>query len=806
MLVPLSWLRDFVAIDDDVDSLVDTCNALGLVVEGVNYVGGGVKDVVVAKVLEVDRIEGADKIRRIVVDHGEGPVQVVCGAWNFEAGATVAFAPVGAVLPGDFAIGKRKMKGVESNGMICSERELELGDEGGGIMVLDDSLVPGTKLADALGIEPDVVLDLAIEGNRPDALCVIGIARDLAAKLGLPFTEPVAAMTLPDASADGPLVSVEAPAMCPIFTATRLDGVTIGPSPEWMQRRLTLAGMRPISNIVDISNYVMLEHGQPTHPYDGDRLPGGGFVVRTAEPGEQLLTLDGEMRTLGVGGEDCVIADANGVGVGIAGVMGGGTSEIEDSTTNVVLEAAWFDPMAIARTSKRLGLRSEASARFEKGVDAGNVDRAVARFCALAVEYAGATITRRTAWTSDEYAPQPAVITMRTARVNALLGTQLSATEMDGYLTAIGFVVERTDDEVARVTAPSWRPDATIEESLAEEIARHYGYESVARELRTSPGTSGGLTRRQRERRLIRDVLCGLSINEAMTSPLLGPGDHAAAGLPEHDLIKADRPLALEESILRTSLLPGLLRSISHNVRHRAKEVWLYEVGPVWERPHEPPADPSVINRLVTGPEGGLPHETERVAVALWPADAYAAVDAWLVLADALRLQKPGVANPRDEFPGLHPTRTGAVTVDGSAIGVVGEVDPAVLDGLGIEGRVAWLDVDLAALHAAPRRSSTALDVSRFPSSDIDLAFVVPDDVAAGDVLATLRDVAGALLVTAELFDVYRGNGVPEGSRSLAFSLRFCALDRTLTDNEVGERRAAVIAAVEKAHKATLRG
>jgi phenylalanyl-tRNA synthetase beta chain len=806
VLVPVSWLRDFAPIGDDTDALVDTCNALGLVVEGVAYVGAGIKDVVVAKVLEVDLIEGADKIRRVVVDHGAGPVQVVCGAWNFEAGATIAFAPVGAVLPGDFAIGKRKMKGVESNGMICSSRELELGEDHTGIMVLDDALVPGTPLADALGIEPDVVLDLAIEGNRPDALSIVGIARDLAAKLNLPFTEPAPAMELRGPSPDGPLVSVEAPAMCPIFTATRLEGVTIGPSPEWMQRRLTLAGMRPISNVVDISNYVMLEYGQPTHPYDGDRLPGGGFVIRQAEPGEQLLTLDGETRTLGVGGEDCVIADANGVGVGIAGIMGGGTSEIEDGTTNVVLEAAWFDPMAIARTSKRLGLRSEASARFEKGVDAGNVERAVARFCALAVEYAGATVGPRTAWVSDEYAPRPAVIGLRTARVNALLGADLTAAQMDGYLRAIGFTVARTSDDVAEVTAPSWRPDATIEEALVEEIARHYGYESVARVLRTSPGTSGGLTPQQRARRVLRDVLCGLGINEAMTSPLLGPGDHAAAGLPEADLIKADRPLALEESILRTSLLPGLLRSISHNVRHRATEVWLYEVGAVWARPDTEPADPSVINRHVTGPEGGLPHETERVAVALWPADAYGAVDVWTVLADSFRLEKPAVATAGGVIAGLHPTRTGIVTVDGSEVGVVGEVDPEVVAGLGIDGRVAWLDVDLAALYAAPRRSPTAVEVSRFPSSDIDLAFVVADEVAAGDVLRTLRDAAGDLLVNADLFDVYRGSGVPEGSRSLAFTLRFCALDHTLTDAEVGERRAAVIAAVEKTHRATLRG
>lgn len=804
MLVPVSWLRDFAPFGDDIDHLVDTCNALGLVVEGVEYVGSGIKDVVVAKVLEVDSIEGADKIRRVIVEHGHGPTQVVCGAKNFEAGATVAFAPVGAVLPGDFAIGKRKMKGVESNGMICSAAELEIGEDGQGIMILDDSLAPGTPLAEALGIKSDVVLDLAIEGNRPDALCMLGVARDLAAKLNLPFSEPALAMELPAPSDDGPTVSVEAPSLCPIFTATRLENVTIGPSPEWMARRLALAGMRPINNIVDISNYVMLELGQPTHPYDAQRLPGAGFIVRKADPGEQLETLDGEVRTLGRG-EDCVIGDGNAVGVGIAGIMGGGSSEIHDGTTSVILEAAWFDPMAIARTSKRLGLRSEASARFEKGVDAGSVERSVARFCQLATEYAGATIGTRTAWRSPDLAPRPVTQTLRTDRLNALLGTHLDDASIDGYLGAIGFAVDRSQAGIAKVTSPSWRPDVNIEEALIEEVARHYGYEEVPRTLRSSSKGGGGLTRRQKERRLIREVLCGQSINEAMTSPLLGPGDHARVGLSEDGVITADKPLVVEESVLRGSLLPGLLRSVSHNVRHRATDVRLFEIGPTWQRPSAAPAELDKIDRHVTGPAGGLPHESDRLAVAIWPADAYAAADVWTVLANALRLQKPGLAAVLSPEDGLHPTRTALATVDGNGIGVIGEVDPGVLEELGIEGRVAWLDLDVSALQASPRRSPIAIDVSRFPSSDIDLAFVVPDDVAAGDVLATLQGTAGDLLVASELFDVYRGTGVPEGSRSLAFRLRFCSLDHTLTDSEVGERRAACISAVERVHGASLR-
>ena len=803
MLVPLSWLRDFAPFGDDVDALVDTANELGFVVEGVQKVGGGIGDVVVARVLEVGAIEGADRIRRVRVDAGApDPTPVVCGAWNFEAGDTVAFAPVGSVLPGDFAIGKRKMKGVESHGMICSARELELGTDAEGIMLLDGALIPGTPLVEALGIVPDTVLDLAIEGNRPDALCIAGIARDMAARLGLPFELAEPAVTLPGAGDAGPSVRVDAPDLCPVFTATLLTGVTIGPSPSWLATRLTLAGMRPLNTAVDISNYVMLELGQPTHPYDAHRLPGGGLSVRRAEPGEQLTTLDGETRTLGAG-DDCVIGDAHGAAVGIGAIMGGGSSEIHDGTMSIVLEAAWFDPMAIARTSKRLGLRSEASIRFEKGVDVAGVERAVARYCELAVALCGATVGPRTTWSSEEHAPRPATLTMRTERVNGLLGTDLSPETIDGYLTAIGFTVTRESAERAVVTAPSWRPDVTIEEALIEEIARHHGYGNIEHAVPTAPRV-GGLTARQRELRFVRDVLCGLGIHEAMSSPLLGPGDHARAGLPESDRIVADRPLALEESVLRGSLLPGLLRSIALNVGRRASETRLFEVGKVWDPSLDAPA-PEEPDRRAVGAAAGLPVESERIAVVLWPAEATDATAVWDLLSDALRVESPAVT--RDDAPaGLHPTRVAVARAGSAVVGVLGEVDPAVVEAWGIEGRVAWLDLDATALHLAERRPEKTVDVSRFPSSDIDLAFVVGEDVSAADIGATLRSAAGPLLTDLALFDVYRGHGVGEGGRSLAYRLRFCALDRTLTDAEVGERRAAAIKAVESGHGATLRG
>ncbi|MBA3653384.1 MAG: phenylalanine--tRNA ligase subunit beta, partial [Actinobacteria bacterium] len=620
MKTPVSWLRDFAPLPDDVQLLVDTCNELGFIVDGVDRVGEGLVDVVTARVTEIAAIEGADRIRRVVVDTGNGgATEVVCGAWNFRAGDNVAFIPAGGTLPGGMAITQRKMRGVTSNGMICSAAELELGDDADGILVLAPDEAPGRPLTEALGIEPDVVLDLDIETNRPDALSMAGVARDLAAKLGLPFALPEPPAV--SAGGDPPVLHVESADLCARFTATVLTGITVGPSPAWMARRLKLAGMRAINNLVDISNYVMLELGQPTHPYDLDRLPGRGMSIRRARPGEMLVTLDGTERRLG-DGDDCLICDAESTPVGIAGVMGGASSEISDATTTALLEAAWFSPMAIARTSKRIGLRSEASARFERGVDHAGVDRAVARFVQLAVELAGAAVAGAADFRDDAHLPTAARVRVRTRRVNELLGTQLGDDEIRAYLEPIGFHAEPVEPGIHDVDVPSYRPDVNAGEiNVIEEIARHHGYERITKTV--PAGTRvGGLTPYQRERRAVRDVLAGAGVDEAMTSLLIGQGDHAKAGLPE-DGIEADRPMLREESVLRTSLLPGLLRSVAFNASFRNPDVALFEVGHVFRRP--PQSQP-------------LPDEREHVAVVLAGRDAADATHTLHTLLGALRI------------------------------------------------------------------------------------------------------------------------------------------------------------------------
>lgn len=785
MRAPLSWLREFAPFEGEARDLAVALDELGLVVDAIDVVGEGLGTITVARVLERRPHPDADKVQLVDVDAGTGDaLQVVCGAFNFETGDLVPLAPVGAVLPGGMEIGRRKLRGEWSNGMLCSGRELGLSDDHAGILVLPAGLTPGTALDEALGIRPDVVFELDITANRPDAMSVAGVARDLAARFKLPFTLPGADIAESDADVHQlASVSVDAPDLCPRFTARALQDVVIRPSPDWVSSRIALAGMRPINNVVDASNYVMLELGQPTHPYDLDLLPGRGLLVRRASPEETLVTLDGVERHLHE--DDCLICDAEGTPVGIGGVMGGASSEISETTSNVLLEAAHFTPMVIARTSKRLGLRTEASARFERGCDPEGIGRAVTRFCELlsGASVAKGMIDERSGTTAR------APIRVRTARVNALLGTALTDEEITGFLEPIGFEASPAGDGVFDVTVPTFRPDATGEVDVVEEVGRHYGYSHIPRTVRRSAQV-GRLTPYQQERRRVRLLLVGQGASEAIGSPLVGPGDHERAGLPP-GVIEAENPVSVDESILRTSLAPNLLRSLAFNAGHRNPGVRLFEIGHVFN----PPDD---------GDQ--LPVEVEELAVALaWDGDdAFSARHLWDRLCDALRLDGVSLAN--GSVPGLHPTRTARIVSDGAVIGAVGEVDPEITAAYGLDRTVGWMRCDLERLHSVRRRPEAATPVSRFPSSDIDLAFVVADEIPAEAVEATVVGSAGDLLVDVRLFDVYRGEATGEQSRSLAYRLRFCALDRTLTDEEVGESRQRVIEAVEAAHGARLRG
>ena len=794
MNVLLSWLNDFAPFGDDADAVAAQLSQLGMAVETVTHVGAPIAGVVVARVLARAPHPNADRIGLVFVDGGDGQrLQVCCGAFNMQPGDLVPLATIGTTMPDGRAIARSKMRGEWSNGMLCSPSELGLADDadrdrGGGIHLLPAGLPLGAPVFDALGVTGDVVFELDLTRNRPECWGHEGVARDLAAHLGLPFRSPGdpaagagtgSARTAPVAIVDGE--------RCGRFTSTVITGVEVAASAPWMAERLTRAGMRPINNVVDVSNYVMLELNAPNHAYDLGTLGGGGFRVRLAHEGEQLVTLDGVTRT--VTADDLLICDADDAPIGLGGIMGGATTEIGPATTTVALEVAWFDPAGITRTVNRTGLRSEASVRFERGRDPMGLDAAVARFAELLLETCPGLAVAAGAVDARGTLPAAAVVPVRTARVNALLGTSLTADEIAALVAPIGFArVGGAGDGQQTVAVPTWRPDCTEEVDVVEEVARQYGYPRLGRVVPTS-ADHGALSPRQADRRLVRQVLLGAGVTEAMPNAFLAPGDLERAGLAPAALTIAN-PLVAEESVLRTSLRPGLLTAVGYNASHRRPGAALFEIGHVYRLPVEPQP---------------LPDERELLAVALAGYDARAAVALWLELSAALVLA--GEITVRAAEPaGLHPTRSAElVGPDGDILGLVGEVDPDVAGAFGIDERVAWLEVDLDRLLALPHGLATYRRVSRFPSSDLDLAFATPDGVTAADLGAAIRAAAGGLLIDLALFDSYRGEGVAAGHRSLAWRLRLQAPDRTLVDADVAAVRAACIVAAA-ALGATLRG
>lgn len=788
MKVLLSWLREFAPFEGDPAYLGDQMSDLGMAVESMEILGEGLGDIVVARVAGLRSHPDADRIQIVDVDAGDGELrQVCCGAFNMAVDDLVPLAPVGATLPDGMVISRRKMRGQWSEGMLCAAGELGLDDGSDGIMILGGGTsvpAPGQPLTEVLGLDGDVLYDLEINPNRPDAMSVAGVARDLAARLGLPFTLPKPEVATSGDSAAGRIsVDIVDADLCGRFTAVVLDKVTVGPSPAWLAQRLTAIGMRPVNNIVDISNYVMWELGAPNHAYDLDRVSGAALRVRWARPGEVIETLDGVERVLAVG--DGVITDATDTPIGIAGVMGGASTEIGSTTTTVVVEFAWWDPMTIARSSRALSLRSEASSRFERGCDPDIAGLAARRFAELASSV-GASLAPGMV-TAAGIVPITPAVRVRTQRVNALLGTDLTSAGIAGAIAPIGFCCSPAADgsDALDVTVPTWRPDTTTETDVVEEVARHIGYSTIAAR-RPARATTGGLDERQKLRRRVRNVMVGLGACEAMPTPLLSADDLTATGLAT-DAVVVTNPLAAEESLLRPSLRPGLLRAVAHNASHRNPSVRLFEVGRVFVLPDG---------------EQVLPEEPEMCAVVLSGEQAPAAVQALDVLADALGVQIKLVAS---EPAGMHPTRSAEVCCNDVVVGLVGEVDPAVVESMGLEGPVAWMEVNIDALVGATDSMGAYRAVSRFPSADVDLAFELSESVPAGELRATIERSAGELLVDLQLFDVYRGTGVADGARSLAHRLRLQAPDRTLTDAEVGAVRQAVVDSVTADLGATLR-
>ena len=682
--------------------LLTLARGLGLPVEEVVH-AGGVAGVITARVVRTELHPDAAKVIRVWVDAGDGIERHVwCGASNFAAGDVVPLATLGTEMPDGRTIGSRGILGIGSDGMLCSARELGLGTDHSGILVLPADTPIGVPYGDVTGLVTDVVLDLDVTRNRPDAHGYVGVARDLAPQLGLPFTPPSSTLTV---TGDERAASVEIVDgdRCGRFTLTVLSGVVVGPSAPWMSARLRSAGQRPISNVVDVSNYVMLELNQPNHAYDYDALGGHGIRVRVAGDGERLTTLDDVTRTLGP--SDLLICDADGTPIGLAGIMGGADSEIADGTTTVALEVAWFEPLGIAASAIRTGLRSDASNRFERDVDPYSIDLAIARFAELLAEtcpdlvvHAGGVDAR-----AESLRPEARSCRVRVSQVNRILGTELKRDDVARLLDPIDFTVSGDDPESLTVALPSWRPDAAEEIDVIEEVGRHYGYGNIPKLVPRSP-LHGHLTPVQQRRRQLRVVLVGLGISEVMPSPFLSAEQVAAAGL-DGDVLHVTNPLVADEDILRPSLRPGLLRSVAFNESHRRPRVALFEIGHVY------PPGPSE-----------LPDEYEVLGVVLAGEEAPAAVAVWREIAAVL-----GIGAQIDQGqvpPGLHPTRSATLLAGRDRIGVIGEFAPDVLEAFGIDERVAVLELNLSIVLPAEARPVRWKATSRHPSSDLDLAFV----------------------------------------------------------------------------------
>ena len=777
MKVLLSWLNEFADFGDDVEALSDAMTSLGMPVEEVVPAGAKVPGVVVAQVLRTERHPDAEKVHRVyVTTDGSNELHVWCGAFNMAPGDKIPLATLGTKMPDGREILRRGILGIDSEGMLCSARELELNDDHGGILVLPPDAPLGVDAFDALGVTTDTVFDLDLTRNRPDCWGHMGVARDLAAHMRLAFGSDTGGQpSHPEHRLPIEIVDAES---CGRFTAIVIKNIKVGPSPQWLQDRLTRSGMRPINNVVDASNFVMLERNQPTHAYDL-RSVESGFRVRFAVAGETLETLDGQMRELHA--RDIVIADGNDVAVGLGGVMGGLHSEVVDSTTSIALEVAWFPADTVLDSAARHGLRSEASARFERGADPYGLELAAWRFveilrltCPALEVHGGPQIVE------NETCPARTTdVDLRLAQVPRILGVALTAAQVASLIEPIGFACEDRGETV-RVSIPSWRPDSTTEIDVIEEIARHYGYDALGKSVPNST-VHGRLSGVQQRRRLVHSVLTEAGWSEAMPNPFLDPGAAQMAGVPDSAQLAIVNPLVAEESVLRVSLRPGLLRAVAYNQSHRVEDIHLYEVGHVY---------PSG--------SGHLPDEEEVLCVMSVDSrdGELAALRSWTLLVDALSIGAQ--VDQKTTPPGYHPGRSATLRRGKQVIGAMGELSPLVLQRHGIAGRVSCLELSLTTVLREEPKPALAKPVSRYPSSDIDLAFVAPDSLVASDIQRAIKSAAGNLAVSLDLFDVYRGAGVAEGSRSLAFRLRLQAADRTLTDDEVAGVRQKCIDAVGK--------
>ena len=785
MRVPLEWLYEYCNPGLATGRLAERMTMIGLNVESVDHHGvGALEQFVVGRVLSKEQHPDADRLSVCIVDTGDGsPSQIVCGAPNVAAGQTVAVARPGAVMPDGSTLTKARLRGIESNGMILAEDELAISTDHNETLVLeDDRLEPGMPLAEALPIATEV-LDVEVTSNRPDCLAIYGIAREIHAATDAQLAPPPwSADPGSEGAIPGVSVSVEDPELCSRFTARLFEDVKIGASPPWLKARLMASGQRPISNVVDITNYVMLLTGQPLHAFDLDHVAGGRLVVRRAAPSEQVQTLDGQTRTLDQ--QMLLIADADGP-TSIAGVMGGARSEVEDATTRVLMEAATWDGPNIHRTAWQLGLQSEASNRFEKQLQPEQAIQAQAVAARLMIDLCGARLVEGTIDLGGD-GPEPITIRLRETRVGGLLGRPIPRERCKQILRSLECTVADAADGLD-VQPPSFRRgDLTREVDLIEEVARIDGLDKLPATLPSRHGAYGRLTPRQRLRRRAVDVLAAQGLAEVAGWSFTSPELYKRLQLDPPAAVILENPLSNEQSQLRTELLSSLLEIARHNRAHGSDELRMFEAGPVFlpEAGRVLPREPFHVAAILIG---GVRPPTWRDPQPR-QADFFAAKGVLTGLLVTLRANWE-LASSGEPF--LHPGRSATVVLEGQPAGWIGEVHPVVAGAWDISDTVAGFELDLDAVPEPP--TAAYRDITTFPEVREDLAVVVSEEVSAGQVVAVVRAAGGPLVDVVEVFDVYRdAERIGAGSVSLALHITYRAPDRTLTDQEVADKREAI--------------
>ncbi|EOB0458477.1 phenylalanine--tRNA ligase subunit beta [Staphylococcus aureus] len=800
MLISNEWLKEYVTIDDSVSNLAERITRTGIEVDDLIDYTKDIKNLVVGFVKSKEKHPDADKLNVCQVDIGEDePVQIVCGAPNVDAGQYVIVAKVGGRLPGGIKIKRAKLRGERSEGMICSLQEIGISSNyipksfESGIYVFSEAQVPGTDALQALYLD-DQVMEFDLTPNRADALSMIGTAYEVAALYNTKMTKPDTTSNELELSANNELtVTIENEDKVPYYSARVVHDVTIEPSPIWMQARLIKAGIRPINNVVDISNYVLLEYGQPLHMFDQDAIGSQQIVVRQANEGEKMTTLDGTERELLT--SDIVITNGQ-TPIALAGVMGGDFSEVKEQTSNIVIEGAIFDPVSIRHTSRRLNLRSESSSRFEKGIATEFVDEAVDRACYLLQTYANGKVLKDRV-SSGELGAFITPIDITADKINRTIGFDLSQNDIVTIFNQLGFDTEINDD-VITVQVPSRRKDITIKEDLIEEVARIYGYDDIPSTLPVfEKVTSGQLTDRQYKTRMVKEVLEGAGLDQAITYSLVSKEDATAFSMQQRQTIDLLMPMSEAHASLRQSLLPHLIEAASYNVAHKNKDVKLFEIGNVFfaNGEGELPDQVEYLSGILTGDYVVNQWQGKKETV-----DFYLAKGIVDRVSEKLNLE---FSYRRADIDGLHPGRTAEILLENKVVGFIGELHPTLAADNDLK-RTYVFELNFDALMAVSVGYINYQPIPRFPGMSRDIALEVDQNIPAADLLSTIHAHGGNILKDTLVFDVYQGEHLEKGKKSIAIRLNYLDTEETLTDERVSKVQAEIEAALIE-HGAVIR-